>query len=77
VTPDGKAGEVATEIAFPNGMVVTPDNTTLIGADSFAQRLTAFDIASDGSLSNRRTWAGPTGPDGICLDADSAASRRR
>ena len=70
VTPDGDAREVASEIAFPNGMVVTPDNTTLIVAESFAQRLTAFDIAADGSLSNRRTWAEPVGPDGICLDAD-------
>jgi sugar lactone lactonase YvrE len=70
VTPDGQAREVADELAFPNGMVVTPDNETLIVAESFAQRLTAFDIASDGSLSNRRTWAEPVGPDGICLDAD-------
>jgi sugar lactone lactonase YvrE len=70
VTPDGEAREVASEIAFPNGMVVTPDNTTLIVAESFALRLTAFDIASDGSLLNRRTWAEPVGPDGICLDAD-------
>ena len=70
MTPDGEVREVATEIAFPNGMVVTPDNKTLIVAESFAQRLTAFDIASDGSLANRRTWAEPVGPDGICLDAD-------
>jgi sugar lactone lactonase YvrE len=70
VTPDGEAREVASDLAFPNGMVVTPDNTTLIVAESFAQRLTAFDIASDGSLLNRRTWAEPVGPDGICLDAD-------
>jgi sugar lactone lactonase YvrE len=70
VTPDGEAREVASDIAFPNGMVVTPDNSTLIVAESFAQRLTAFDIASDGSLSNRRAWAEPVGPDGICLDAD-------
>jgi sugar lactone lactonase YvrE len=70
VTPDGEAREVASEIAFPNGMVVTPDNATLIVAESFAARLTAFDIAGDGSLSNRRVWAGGVGPDGICLDAD-------
>jgi sugar lactone lactonase YvrE len=70
VTPDGEAREVASDIAFPNGMVVTPDNSTLIVAESFAQRLTAFDIASDGNLSNRRAWAEPVGPDGICLDAD-------
>jgi sugar lactone lactonase YvrE len=70
VTPDGKACEVASEIAFPNGMVVTPDNKTLIAAESFAARLTAFDIADDGTLSNRRVWADGVGPDGICLDAD-------
>jgi sugar lactone lactonase YvrE len=70
VTPDGEAREVADDIAFPNGMVVTPDNSTLIVAESFARRLSAFDIAPDGSLSNRRAWAEPVGPDGICLDAE-------
>jgi sugar lactone lactonase YvrE len=71
VSPDGAAREVADGLAFPNGMVVTPDNATLIVAESFARRLTAFDIATDGSLSNRRVWADVTG-DGICLDADGA-----
>ena len=71
ITPDGAAREVADGLAFPNGMVVTPDNGTLIVAESFARRLTAFDIAADGSLSNRRVWADVTG-DGICLDADGA-----
>lgn len=70
VTPEGDAREVADGIAFPNGMVVTPDNSTLIVAESFAGRLTAFDIADDGSLKNRRTWAEGIAPDGICLDAD-------
>ena len=70
VTPDGKAREVASELAFPNGMVVTPDNKTLVIAESFAARLTAFDIADDGGLSKRRVWAEGIGPDGICLDAD-------
>ena len=70
VTPDGEAREVADELAFPNGMVVTPDNRTLIVAESFAGRLTAFDIDDEGSLSNRRTWADGIAPDGICLDAD-------
>jgi sugar lactone lactonase YvrE len=72
VTPDGSARRVAEDIAFPNGMVVTPDNATLIIAESFARRLTAFDIEADGSLSNRRVWAEGVGPDGICLDADGA-----
>jgi sugar lactone lactonase YvrE len=70
VTPDGQGREVANELAFPNGMVIAPDNKTLIVAESFAARLTAFDIADDGSLSNRRVWADSVGPDGICLDAD-------
>ena len=52
-------------------MVVTPDNATLIVAESFARRLTAFDIGADGSLSNRRLWADVAG-DGICLDAEGA-----
>jgi sugar lactone lactonase YvrE len=70
VTPAGEVREVAGDIAFPNGMVVTPDNRTLIVAESFAARLTAFDIAADGTLANRRAWAEGVGPDGICLDAD-------
>lgn len=72
LTPDGVDREVADGIEFPNGMAVTPDNSTLVIAESFAGRLTAFDIASDGSLSNRRVWAGGLGPDGICLDAEGA-----
>jgi sugar lactone lactonase YvrE len=55
-------------------MAVTPDNKTLIVAESHANRLTAFDIAADGSLANRRVWADLDGyPDGICLDAEGAA----
>ena len=71
VTPGGDAREVADGLAFPNGMVVTPDDATLIVAESFARRLTAFDIAADGGLSERRVWAEVTG-DGICLDAEGA-----
>jgi sugar lactone lactonase YvrE len=72
VTPDGSVRRVADGIAFPNGMAVTPDNSTLIVAESFASRLTAFDIADDGALSNRRAWADGVGPDGICIDAGGA-----
>jgi sugar lactone lactonase YvrE len=59
-------------VEFPNGMLITPDNSTLIISESFAGRLTAFDIAADGSLSNRRVWAEGLGPDGICMDAEGA-----
>jgi sugar lactone lactonase YvrE len=72
VTPDGSVRRVADGIAFPNGMAVTPDNSTLIIAESFAARLTAFDIDDDGGLSNRRVWADGVGPDGICMDAEGA-----
>ena len=72
VTPDGEVRPVASGIAFPNGMAVTPDNSTLIVAESYAKKLTAFDIAPDGSLTDRRVWAdlGDGAPDGICLDAE-------
>jgi sugar lactone lactonase YvrE len=74
VRPDGSATQVADGIAFGNGMAVTPDNSTLIVAESYARRLSAFDIAADGTLSNRRVWAalGEDPPDGICLDAEGA-----
>src|SRR2546430_13051426 len=53
VTPDGSARQVADGVAFPNGMAVTPDDSTLIVAESYASKLTAFVIAPDGSLANR------------------------
>jgi sugar lactone lactonase YvrE len=73
VAPDGSARQVAGGLAFPNGMLVTPDDATLIVAESYAKSLTAFDIAADGSLSNRRVWADLLDgvPDGICLDAEN------
>lgn len=74
LSADGTASQVADGIQFPNGMAVTPDNSTLIVAESYAHCLTAFDIAEDGTLSNRRVWAdlGDVAPDGIFLDADGA-----
>jgi len=74
VAANGSVRKVADGIAFPNGMAVTPDNSTLIIAESYGKRLTAFDIARDGSLSNRRVWADLAGgvPDGICIDAENA-----
>jgi len=74
ITPDGSARLVAEDIAFPNGMAITPDNTTLIIAESHGKKLSAFDIAPDGGLANRRVWAdlGNGTPDGICLDEEGA-----
>lgn len=74
VKPDGAAHVVANEMAFPNGSVITPDGETLIVAETFGARLTAFDIEPDGSLAGRRIWAQLDGafPDGICLDAEDA-----
>jgi sugar lactone lactonase YvrE len=74
VTPEGKVSQVADDLAFPNGMAITADGSTLIVAESYANRLTAYDIGGDGSLGNRRVWAQTPGdhPDGICLDAEGA-----
>jgi sugar lactone lactonase YvrE len=72
VTPDGQLRQVAGDIQFPNGMAITPDDRTLIISESFAGRLTAFDIDAGGGLSNRRVFAEGVAPDGICLDAEGA-----
>ena len=74
VRPDGEASVAAEDMQFPNGVVITPDGGTLIVGESMGARLTAFDVAADGSLSNRRVWAALDGavPDGICLDAEGA-----
>jgi sugar lactone lactonase YvrE len=76
VSPDGTVTEAAAGLMFPNGMVLTPDGATLIVAETYGARLTAFDVAPDGTLSRQRTWADLSGtgiyPDGICLDAEGA-----
>ena len=72
VTPDGQLRQVAGDIQFPNGMVITPERRTLIISESFAGRLTAFDIDGDGGLSGRRVFADGLGPDGITMDAEGA-----
>jgi sugar lactone lactonase YvrE len=74
VTADGSVRQVADDIAFPNGMAVTADHSTLIVADSYGHNLVAFDIGADGGLSNRRIWAdlGDGVPVGICRDEQNA-----
>jgi sugar lactone lactonase YvrE len=73
VAPDGTARPVAGDLAFPNGMALTPEDRTLVVADSYAKALVGFDVQADGSLANRRTWADVEGPpDGICCDAEGA-----
>ena len=75
VTPAGDVTQVADGLAFPNGMAISPDGSTLVVAESYANQLTAYDIGSDRGLSNRRVWADTPGdhPDGICMDAEGAA----
>ena len=72
VDPDGTSVEAATDLAFPNGTVITDDGGTLIIAESMGGQLSAFDRLGDGTLTNRRVWASLEGvaPDGICLCAD-------
>jgi len=71
VTPGGGISEVAGDLVFPNGIALSADGKTLVVAETFAHRLTAFDVQPDGSLSNRYTWASLPDhyPDGICMDA--------
>jgi sugar lactone lactonase YvrE len=72
VEPDGRSAFAADELLFPNGSVITGDGRTLVVAETWASRLTAFTIAADGSLSDRRTWAvvPRAAPDGCTLDAE-------
>ena len=74
VRPNGEVVPVADDLAFPNGMVITADGSTLVVAESYAEQLSAYDVADDGTLSGRRVWAATPGdhPDGICLDATGA-----
>ncbi|NUS94567.1 MAG: SMP-30/gluconolactonase/LRE family protein, partial [Nocardia sp.] len=74
VTPASTVRRVAADLAFPNGMAITDDGSTLIVAESYAEQLTAFDITAAGDLVGRRVWAATPGdhPDGICLDAEGA-----
>lgn len=75
VDPDGASRVVADELMFPNGMAISADGATLVVAETYGGRLSAFDIAADGGLANRRVWAQLADgavPDGICLDAEGA-----
>ncbi len=74
VAADGVARIVADDVAFPNGMAVSSDNHTLVLAESYANRLTAFTIDSTGQLTDRRSFADLPGhyPDGITMDAEGA-----
>ena len=74
VDPDGSVHCAATGLHFPNGSVITPDGKTLVVGETRGNCLTAWNIATDGSLSKHRVWAdlGANFPDGICLDAEGA-----
>jgi sugar lactone lactonase YvrE len=70
--PDGSVLQVVPDMHFPNGTVITPDGSTLIVGETMANRLSAFDVEGDGTLSNRRVWAqfDFVASDGMCLDAE-------
>ena len=74
ITPEGKISKVGDDLLFPNGMAITSGNTTLIVAESYGMKLTAFNIENDGSLSKKRIWAQIENyhPDGICIDSENA-----
>jgi len=75
VDQDGTVAVVADGLKIPNGMAITSDGTKLVVAETYGNRLTVFDIDSDGGLGGRRIFAdlGARRPDGICLDAEGAA----
>lgn len=72
VDPDGTVHAAADDLRFPNGMALVDDGRTLVVAETLRLRLTAFDVAGDGSLANPRVWAALgerfVAPDGICAD---------
>jgi sugar lactone lactonase YvrE len=72
ISPAGEVLQVVPDMDFPNGSVITPDGATLIVGETLSCRLSAFDIADDGTLSNRRVWAQMefVYNDGMCLDAE-------
>jgi sugar lactone lactonase YvrE len=74
VRPDGTVEVAAEALEFPNGSVITPDGGTLVVGETMGQRYTAFDVAADGTLGNRRVWAEVpgVGGDGCTLDAEGA-----
>lgn len=55
--PDGTVHVAATDVVTPNGVVVSPDGRQLLLAESFAGRISAWDVRADGALVNRRRWA--------------------
>jgi Gluconolactonase len=88
VSPEGMASTVDSSLIFPNGMARSRDRRTLLVAETFRGRVSAFDIAEDGSLSGQRPWADFAGrdyasaiealdadvplPDGIAMDSEGA-----
>jgi len=74
VDADGRPRAIGGPLVFPNGMAMTPDDSTLIVAETYAHRLSSFSVSPGGELNDHRTWAdlGATTPDGICLDAEGA-----
>lgn len=75
VTPSGDARVVATDLAMPNGMAITPDGSTLVVSETEGERILAFTIGEDGDLTDKRVFAefgGGRKPDGLCLDAEGA-----
>ncbi|OLF13912.1 hypothetical protein BLA60_01635 [Actinophytocola xinjiangensis] len=72
VDTDGAVSVVADGLRFPNALVLTDDERTLLVSETEGHVITAFDRAPDGTLGGQRVWAdlGDLRPDGMCLDAE-------
>ncbi|MBF6216094.1 SMP-30/gluconolactonase/LRE family protein [Nocardia puris] len=77
VHPDGEVNTAGSGLVCPNGVGLSPDGKTLYVAETFAFRISAFDVAADGSLSDQRVFKQfdsleSDALDGLCVDAEGA-----
>jgi sugar lactone lactonase YvrE len=74
VEKNGFAHAVGIDLLYANGMAITPNGQTLLVAETFAGRISAFNIATDGTLDCHRVWAPLSGlmPNGLCIDGEGA-----
>jgi gluconolactonase len=76
-TPDGEARVVDSGLEFPNGVVLTPDQSLLLVADTRGQMVYSYQVLPDGSVTNKQPYfhlhmpdaATQSGADGMTVDS--------